>query len=299
LKLNKLSLQDKDKFKEYLGLAEHELSVYAFSNIYIWKSIFEIEWAILEDSLCIFFRDKIGSFMYLEPLAKQPSAQLIKECFKIMDAFNKNKEISRIENVEEKRISFYKDLGYCCKEKFADFLCNRADLSGLKGDKFKHKRSALNHFLKNYQFEYLPFSLEYRQGCLELYNSWMRERQGYIQDPLYLGMLKDSLASLKVLLKDYEKLNFTGRLVKVDGKLKAFSLGFSINKEIFCIAYEITDLSIQGLAQFIFQRFCSDLKKYKYVNIMDDSGLENLRRVKLSYRPERIVANYIITRKDA
>jgi hypothetical protein len=63
--------------------------------------------------------------------------------------------------------------------------------------------------------------------------------------------------------------------------------------------YEITDLSIKGLAQFIFRAFAEELKNYRYLNIMDDSGLANLKKVKLSYHPERLVPAYIARRRMA
>jgi hypothetical protein len=63
---------------------------------------------------------------------------------------------------------------------------------------------------------------------------------------------------------------------------------YEINKDTFCILYEITDLSVKGLAQFIFKEFATELTGYKYINIMDDSGLENLKKVKLSYQPEKL-----------
>jgi len=112
-------------------------------------------------------------------------------------------------------------------------------------------------------------------------------------------MLEDSGICLKILLDNYPDLDFMGRLVKVDGRIRAFSFGFKISLDTFCILYEIADLSMKGLAQFIFQRFCLELKDYKYINIMDDSGLENLKHVKLSYRPIKLIPAYIVKRKDA
>ena len=297
MKLSKISLKDKEIFLRYLNLTSHELSVYAFENIYIWSSLFDIQWAIIEDCLCIFFKDKIGCFLYLVPLGKNnPKVQ--GKTFEIMDRFNKNKDISRIENVEENKIKFYRDLGFDCQTKSYDYLCLRSDLVSLRGEKFKSKRACYNYFVKHYQFEYQSFSLEQTQDCLKLYRKWQGQREAYLQDSLYQGMLKDNLMSLKVALTSYKDLNLKGKVVKVAGEIKAFSFGYKLNSETFCILYEITDLSLKGLAQFIFREFSGELKDYKYINIMDDSGLENLKKVKLSYHPIKLIPAYIVKRSS-
>lgn len=298
MRLHRLSLKDKQLFDKFLRLTPHGLSVYAFENIYIWEKLFDIYWTVIDDNLCIFFKDKIGSFMYTPPLGRQIKPQVIEKTFGIMDRFNKNKEISRIENVETKTLGFYQDLGYECIDKPGDYLCKRIDLVQLKGNKFKSKRACLNYFIKHYQFDYLPFSSRYKNDCLRLYELWSQERKDKIKNTVYQEMLGDSRNCLKALLNNYGNLDFIGRMVKIDRKLKAFTFGFKLNPQTFCILYEITDLSIKGLAQFIFQQFCSELKDYKYINIMDDSGLENLKKVKLSYHPVRLISNYIARRKN-
>ena len=111
-------------------------------------------------------------------------------------------------------------------------------------------------------------------------------------------MLEDSLKSLRVSLDNYISLGVVGRVVRVDNRLVGFSFGFKLNQETFCVLYEITELAFKGLAQFIFRKLSEELKDYKYVNIMDDSGLPNLKRTKLSYHPVRLVPSYIISRKN-
>ena len=108
--------------------------------------------------------------------------------------------------------------------------------------------------------------------------------------------MDDSLNCLKLLLKDCGYLGITARIVKIDNEIKAFTFGYKLNKDTFCILYEITDLTVKGVAQFIFRVFCEELKDYKYINIMDDSGLENLKVVKLSYHPVRLIPGYIAKR---
>jgi len=298
MKLNSLSLKDKGIFKEYLDLSRHELSVYSFESIYIWKGLFDIRWSIIGESLCVFFTDKIGSFLYLSPLARQLQGPVIAHAFKVLDGLNRNKEVSRIENVEEPYLEVYAREGYAFIQKSVDFVCLGSDLAQLRGNTFKSKRASLNQFVKNHTFSYLPYRDEERDACLRLFEFWAKQRRSASEDSLYRGMLQDTHEALKVLLGDYAHFDCTGRIVRVDGEVKAFTFGFSLNPETFCILYEVTDLTIRGLAQFIFREFCRELSSYRYINIMDDSGLENLKRVKFSYRPARLIPSYIVKRKD-
>ncbi|OGX18464.1 MAG: hypothetical protein A3K83_05590 [Omnitrophica WOR_2 bacterium RBG_13_44_8b] len=298
MKLNKLTLKDKKLIKRFLDIDRHDLSVYAFENIYIWRSLFDISWAEVDDNLCIFFKDNIGCFMYLAPLGRNKNKEAVKQAFCVMDRFNQNQDISRIENIEAKDAQFYKGLGYHTKVKSYDYLCLRSDLAALRGNQFKHKRASFNFFSRHYQGQYLSFSLKYKQECLALYNHWRKQRQNLSQDSTYGGMQEDSLKALTIMLNNFKGLNLTGRLVVIDKQIKAFTFGFKLNPETFCILYEITDLSIKGLAQFIFRQICGELTDYKYINIMDDSGLDNLKRVKLSYRPVKLIPAYIAKRYE-
>lgn len=298
MKLKKISLDDKAVFNKYLGLERHELACFAFENIYIWKALFNIEWSIIKDSLCVFFSDKFGSFLYLPPLSVKNNPAAVARVFEILRKSNKIKDMCRIENIEETDLSFYEALGYDCKYKSYDYLCLSTSLANLPGDKFKSKRASHNYFVKHYTFEYLPFSSKEKARCLKLYDHWMCQRKGQSQDKIYLGMLEDSRRSFKEMLDSYSGLNLTGRIVKMGEEIKGMTFGFKLNSDTFCILYEMTDLSVKGLAQFIFAQFSKDLQEYKYINIMDDSGLENLKKVKLSYHPVKFIPAYIANIKN-
>ncbi len=297
--MNRLTLKDKKLFNEFLSFFRHELSVYAFENIYIWGKFYNIRWAIIKDNLCVFFRDKFGCFLYLPPLSQKKDYTVIAEVFKIMDGINANKNMSRIENVEEEDIPLYRKLGYECRYKSTDYICKKEDLASLQGDKFKSKRACFNYFVKHYaNSEYVPFSLESQDACLELFELWASQRKAKLDDKIYRGMIDDSKACLNFLFDNYRGLNIVGKMVRIEGKIKAFSFGFKLNQDTFCILYEITDLSIKGLAQFIFRKFSAELKGFRYINIMDDLGLGNLKKVKLSYYPVKLIPAYIVTRKS-
>jgi len=296
MKLNKLILKDRGLFNKQLKLSRHELASFSFANIYIWRAIFDIQWCLIEKSLCIFFRDKIGCFMYLPPLAKERRPAAIKQAFLIMDGVNQNKDISRIENIEEGDLDYYRAIGYLCHRKYPEYLCSRSDLELLKGNKFKSQRASYNYFVKHHNFEATRLKLTDMADCLKLFNQWVDERKAHCSEDVYCGMLEDNRKVIKEALTNYKYLGLEGIAVRINKQLKGFTFGYKINDDSFCVLYEITDLSVKGLAQFIFRSFSTSLKDYRYINIMDDSGLDNLAKVKLSYKPRRLIPAYIATR---
>ncbi|MEI6831990.1 MAG: phosphatidylglycerol lysyltransferase domain-containing protein [Candidatus Omnitrophota bacterium] len=296
MKLNKLALKDKKLFNKYLTLSVHELAAFSFANIYIWKSLFDIHWVIIDHALCVFFRDKIGCFMYLPPMAGERRPEVIKKAFTIMDGINKNKDISRIENIEERDLDYYRALGYIVRQKYPDYLCSRGDLAKLSGNKFKSQRASYNYFIKHQNFKARELRVTDKTDCLNLFSLWLNERKGKSSDEIYCGMLDDNRKVISEALANYKQLGFAGIVVIINRQIKGFTFGYKLSQDTFCVLYEITDLAIKGLAQFIFRKLCEELKIYKYINIMDDSGLENLRKVKLSYKPTALIPAYIASR---
>jgi len=295
MQFKKISLKDKAIFDRFLSYRMPQLSAYAFENIFIWQGLYDIFWAKINKSLCVFFKDKVGCFLYLAPLGKADDEDAAKKCFEIMDGFNKNPVVSRIENVEERDLDFYKSLGYKTVLAGCDYVCKRESLANLKGEAFKKKRSLADNFVKQDNFQYLNYKPGDKMECIRLYLSWMKERKERNADRIYQGLLDDNFTVFKEMLGCFGKLNFIGRVVKIDGHIRAFTFGYELNSESFVVLFEVCDLKFKGIAQYIFRKFSSELN-YKDINIMDDSSLENLKKVKLSYRPYKILNCFSVSR---
>ena len=208
-RLKRLTLQDKPLFDKYLRAHTTNLSAYHFVNIYIWKDLFQISWAIIEDSLCVFYQDAIGIFMILPPLGKV-SVEAIKKCFEVMNWYNQNSEISRIENVDEKDLAAYTRVGFKAKLKDTEYIYVRKNLAGLVGNTYKHKRASCNHFSKKYNAKIVPYRLSMHKECLGLYDLWMAKRKEENSDTLYQQMLEDSRISFRAALRSYQKSGLRG-----------------------------------------------------------------------------------------
>lgn len=293
MQFNQLSLKDKPFFDKFLSYKRHNLSAYAFENIFIWSGLYRIFWAKISNCLCVFFRDRIGCFLYLPPLGRNVNPAVAHKCFEIMDRHNKNKAISRIENVEKQDLSSYKKLGFMIILGGQDYVCRKSDLVKLKGNSFKSKRAAVNSFKRKYEFQYQTYRNVDKRECQNLFRLWIEERKSNNKDEIYQRLLEDNFTVFKTVLNSYNQLRFKGRTIRINNKIQAATFGYVLGKNMFVVLFEICNLRFKGIAQYIFKEFCKE-QIYPDINIMDDSGLNNLRKVKLSYRPYRTVDNFIV-----
>ena len=231
--------------------------------------------------------------MPIPPLGKSPSQKAIRQAYTFTLEASRAKQIARIENVPTDLVPFLQKMGFRTVEKEIEYLYETQALIQLKGDRYKSKRAAYNLFVRNYRAAQLkPYQDTHLADCLALYESWQQERGARYHDELYRAMLEDSQHAHRTGLMNYEELGLIGRVVFIDGVLKGYTFGYPLNSETFCVLFEVTDLQTKGLAQFLFREFCREHTAHRWINTMDDSGLENLKRVKLSYRPAKQLSSY-------
>ncbi len=231
--------------------------------------------------------------MPIMPMGESLSERAIHEAYGFMLESNRGKQITRIENVPADRLSFFRQMGFHTVQKETEYLYETEALIQLKGNRYKSKRAAYNAFVRSYPSVWIqPYQPAHFADCLALYESWQGARHAQSDDDVYRAMLADSRHAHHTGLLNYEELSLVGRVILIDGELKGYTFGYPLNSEIFCVLFEVTNLRIKGLAQFLFREFCREQTAYPSINAMDDSGLENIKRVKLSYRPTELVASY-------
>lgn len=290
-------LERKELIQQYLREAPGLLSSFSFINIFTWQGFFQFELEVIDGNLCVFARHEAGTFLYLPPLGKNVSSKTIQTCFERMEKVNRVKGVSRIENVHAHQLPLFPAEEYSHYNKGYEYCYYRKDLVRLAGNLYKSKRSSYNHFVKNYTFQYLPYADSMRADCAALYQEWAQGRRGvYADNAVSLQMLEENAGVHQLALRHYQELGLTGRVVTVDGKVRAYTFGYPLNEQTFCVLFEIADLSCKGLSVLIFREFCRDaaLASYKFINVMDDFELENIHRTKLSFRPVALLPSYII-----
>jgi len=284
----------KTLFDKYLNLQTHHLSPHHFSSIFLWQDFFDFEFEIIDDSLCVYAHQHQGCFLYLPPLAQVGSKVVWQRCFEKMNKINPR--TARIENIEQAQLGILNDR-YKIYPKLEEYVYQKQDLVELKGHAYKSQRHDIHHFQSHHQALFRPYEQGDLKGCLELYEHWASHRHAQHEDVIYRSMLKENRIVHELALNYQRPLGLVGYVVEISKKIAAYSLGYSLNSQVFCVLLEITDFNNRGLSAFIFNRVCSDEKlvPYTLINTMDDFGLPFVAASKQAYHPKLKPVSYTVT----
>jgi len=280
--------------EEYLSAGAHWLSTYHFSSIFLWQDFFDFEFELHQDQLCIYAHQPGASFMYLPPLGPKTSSSTIEHCFAKMNKVNHR--TARIENVEQLALPQFSQT-YKAQVKAHEYVYRKQDLIDLKGHAYKSQRHDIHHFEQHHASVFRRYEEKDARGCLSLYEQWAKNRHEKHDDPIYRQMLEENRIVHELAMFFYRQLGLTGYVVEIDKKIAAYSFGYSLNSEIFCVLLEITNVSSTGLSAFIFNRVCADeqQRQYTFINTMDDFGIPYVAASKQAYHPTVKPVSYTIT----
>jgi hypothetical protein len=292
-------LRNKKLFDRFAAQTPRQLSVGHFSSIFLWQDFFEFSFEVIDDHLCVWARYSFGTFLYLPPLAGKSDPKTIEKCFERLRSVNSRKGVGRIENLTDDELSAFDPAKYKSVKKSQEYYYRREDIAALKGNAYKSKRSSYNQFAKNVSHEVIPFDRKWTKGCLKLYDAWAHNRAERSRDDIYKVMLEENRRVHALMFEYADELGLVGRVVVADGKPQAYTFGYSLNNDTFCVLVEVTNLDIKGLSVYIFSRFCADdaLKNFKFINAMDDFAMDNVARTKESFRPSFLVPSHTLTEK--
>ena len=316
--LKHFDLAARSEMHHHLEGLQIDVSDYTFAANFIWLSNNSGFYAIINDTFCFFVMAGGELSMLLPPLgAKEKVCDAIITCFQIMDANNSSRFYSKIEYVDESMLEGFVDYleegtmiyeilqDYLVEKKLTDYVYRAEDLINLRGNSYHTKRTEINKFKKSYpdhRIEMLD-PQKHSEHIVMLFSKWVSDRIRYMPkeeaDRFLEGIYHEQLA-VKRLLKFYNELDVIGIVIYIDDEIKGFTVGERINANTASILIEKTDFEILGCAQFIFREFSKVLSEQyntEWINVGDDMGFENLKKVKMSYRPERLIPKYTIYQK--
>lgn len=279
----KAKIEDREKINSILSECECPSLEYNFTTLFLWQDIFNMEFKIEDDIL--FVRSGNERKSYLFPCGKGDLDSALSELLENKVSFHsvseKNKQY--LESVAPNRFEYIE------KRNDGDYVYSRESLANLKGKKLSSKRNHINRFIvENPDWVYEEISAENIEEVKKMHDEWCK----LIDDGSKKGLAEESLV-VKKALEYYNELKLLGGLIRSKGQVIAFSLGDKLTDKTFLVHIEKAFPYINGAYQIINREFvrhnCMD---YEFVNREDDTGDENLRKAKLSYKPVEIIKKY-------
>ncbi|MCL5801068.1 MAG: phosphatidylglycerol lysyltransferase domain-containing protein [Gammaproteobacteria bacterium] len=313
-KLYPFTTDIKPLFETYQRRSQVPLSDYTFANNIIWLSQKSGFYQIIEDCFCLFCLTGDGLTMPLPPLgAPEHQYAALAACFEIMDGYNATPYLGKVEFVyraflqvmplhleEDTVFPTVSDGAWLVERSLPDYIYSTSDLIELKGNAYKTKRNEINQFRRAHPNHALvPFSRAHEAEARALVNTWMQNRLQTIPDvsfETFVYNLEMERKAIQRAITLYDQLGLEGLSLFIDGRLAGFTFGERLNRDVANVLIEKTNFNIQGAAQFLFREFSKVFTDCTYINVGDDLGFENLRRVKMSYRPAMFGEKVILRR---
>nr|WP_321266363.1 phosphatidylglycerol lysyltransferase domain-containing protein [uncultured Sulfurimonas sp.] len=316
--LKPFTMNAKPVIEKYLAKLEINISDYTFAANYIWLANSSGFYAIINKCFCLFVMTGGELTMLLPPLGrKKYITDAMINCFEIMNANNSSPYYARIDYVQESMVDQFVNSAddaqnmfemlehYIVEKKLVDYIYTVDSLIELRGNSYHTKRTEINKFIKSYpDYTIEPLdSIKHKDEIMQLFNKWVSDRVKYMpkeEAEVFLEGIHQERHAIKQMLKHFNELSLIGLVIYINGEIKGFTAGEKINDDTATVIIEKTDFEVLGCAQFIFREFSRILKDYygvTYINVGDDMGFENLRKVKMSYRPFKLVPKYTIYQK--
>lgn len=288
-------LEDKELISSYFQKAPSRSCERTFSNVFLWARHYHVKFAIIEDALI--FQDDASDLAFAYP-AGEPHC--VKNALEFLEKYSQEKGYPlKLYSVTEENFA---QLEKWYPGKFqmeavrdvADYVYESEKLALLPGKKLHSKRNHINKFKTLYpDWSYEELNEDNLEECFQMALVW-RNENGCEDDEDKNAEMCVTLNSLRL----FKELGQTGGILRIDGKIVAFTIGEPACEDTFVVHIEKAFPGIDGAYTMINQQFVQHAcKDYLYVNREEDTGAEGLRKAKLSYRPVFMVEKGIVTIK--
>ena len=291
-----VNISDGSWIKERITQSDFNGCEYSFANIFIWASVYQFQVADSKGFLII--RTVVdGKVMHYFPAGLGDTAQVIRNLAK--DARQIGHPLV-FGNATAEHISMLEEMfpgAFTCAQipEASDYIYSREKLVTLAGKKLHGKRNHINRFKDNPNWSFEMMTDENLQECFEMSLAWNAR---YFGDKILppSDPAAGDLCAIGKSFKYFHELGLEGGLLRQDGRIVALTIGEPLNSNTYVVHIEKAFHDVQGAYPMINQQFAAQLpEKFTYINREEDLGEEGLRRSKMSYYPEILLAKSIAT----
>lgn len=281
LNFRDIQLSDRAWINELLKKSDFMGCEYSFANNMAWRRLYGTKICRYKDFYisCSF---GTGHPVFTFPAGEGDYVDL----FEQMRAFSKEQNAPLIvtsvtaEKLELLEKLFPDSFETDADEDYFDYIYNASDLINLAGKKYHNKRNHLKK-LQALDWSFEPLSRANQDECIELSVNSYNDKGGYDD----VSSVSEQFA-INTFFNHFEELELLGGVIRVSGKVIAFTIGERLNSNTICTHIEKADAEIEGAYAAINNEFAKfAAADCAYINREEDLGLEGLRKSKRSYYP--------------
>lgn len=287
-----LRLDDRPLFSEFLHAYQPETSELTFTNLYIWRNHYGLRWSLRDDMLVLLCEPPGPPPFFLPPVGPGPRRDAAVE---LLDWLRRERQvpepcIARADDRLARELSEGAGFAIGPQREHFDYVYETGKLIALAGRAYHAKKNHLNKLRASCRFSYEPMTPEHVPACLAFQSAWCDCNR--CADDLSLMHEWDAV---RELLGAFDRLEVTGGVITIEGRVEAFTVGELLNAETAVVHIEKANAAIPGLYTAVNQQFCEHAwGGVPRINREQDLGDEGLRQAKLSYHPARLVEKYVI-----
>lgn len=286
-----VEIKEKEKLQKLLMNSGRPGCEYSFGDIYMWSPVYGTKISYYKDWFVSFSKAEDRLTFYSYPAGNGNLKEVIDEI--ILDSKQRGIKLFiyglNPQDVAEIKEIYNEDFYFHDARDSYDYVYLTDDLIWLQGRKYHSKRNHIAAFKKENQWQYETINENNIEECYAMNNCW--EALNREKSP---EKIDSELLAIERGFDKYFELDFTGGLLRANGKIAAFTFGEKMNDECFCTHVEKAYAEIRGAYPMINREFAfNELSGYKYINREDDTGAEGLRKAKLSYYPVNLVEKYV------
>lgn len=286
-----LALKHQNLIEDFLKRYPPEISELTFTNLFIWRHYYQFKITFHKGFLTFIAQPPDRTPFLFPPLGEGDVQSWAADCLIYLKEQGYPARFERVPGSALKDLSPLPHLKGVLDRNNSDYCYLTKNLIRLSGNKYHTLKNHINRFNKKYHWEYLPLTPELIIECLNLQEEWCRLKQ-CIESP---SLLSEEQAIIEALTH-IDLLNYKGGVIRIQGKVEAFTLGELLNPETAVIHIEKGNPELSGLYPLIQQQFLEqEWGLIPYVNREQDLGIQGLRKAKMSYHPEFMIDKYIVT----
>jgi hypothetical protein len=298
MKFTPITMDDKELIEDILINGElykdSPASEINFESLYCWRESEQIKKCIIDEGVILSFLDNDDLMAFYPPLVKNKEDFVPAMC-KIAEYCVANGLDIYIERLTRQQAEAASDINVegCsmieCRSHF-EYLYNPSDLINLTGKNYKSKRNFLHGFMAEYDYEFLSYDKSMKDEILLLVKKWGKGCESHD--------FNVECSAIRIALDNLEALNLHCDVIKVDGKIVAFAVGYINHANVGVVMFEKADVEYRGTFQAINNFFATKyFENCVCVNRQEDLGLEGMRTSKSSYHPIGFAEKFSYTNK--